>query len=114
MCSRCQQVISHKALKRRIDRWVASGGIPEAALPLAADLPMYASEASYQVLSQGAPRADSLAGSLAHPDSLRAESVAASAGYHSAAMRKVSSPRQDSDASMLSSLPSEDIGAFAC
>ncbi len=94
-------MISHKALKRRIERWVASGGVPEAALPLAADLPMYASEASYQVLSQGAPRADSLAGSLAHPDSLRAESVAASAGYHSAAMRKVGTARQDSDALML-------------
>ena len=106
-------MISHKALKRRIERWVASGGIPEAALPLAADLPMYASEASYQVLSQGAPRADSLAGSLAHPDSLRAES-AASAGYHSAAMRKVSSARQVAAALMFISFSTGDIGGLAC
>ena len=45
-----------------------------------------ASEASYQVLSQGRPRADS----CAVPDSPRADSVATSAGHVSAVRRRVS------------------------
>ena len=84
------QVVSHKHLRQRIDRWVATGGsLPaESAATLAEGSRMCASEASYQVLSQGPARADS----CALPDSPRAESVATSAGQASTVRRRVGPP----------------------
>ena len=84
------QVLSHKHLRQRIDSWVANGGsLPaESAAALAEQPPAFASEASYQVLSQGPARADS----CAMPDSPRADSVATSAGHASAARPRVAPP----------------------
>ena len=81
------QVVSHKHLRQRIEHWVATGGsLPaEASAILAEDSRVCASEASYQVLSQGPPRFDS----GAMPDSPRADSVATSAGHASTVRRRV-------------------------
>ncbi len=83
------QVVSHKHLRQRIEHWVATGGsLPaESAATLAEVSRVCASEVSYQVLSQGPPRADS----CALPDSPRAESVATSAGHVSTVRRRVGS-----------------------
>ena len=85
---RHMQVVSHKHLRQRIECWVATGGsMPADSAATLAEAPrMCASEASYQVLSQGPPRADS----CTVPDSPRADSVATSAGHVSAVRRRVS------------------------
>lgn len=79
-------MIAHKHLRRRIERWIATGGVapPEVS---AGEPPLCASEASFQVLSQGEPppRAESAA-LLGSP---RAESVATSASRRGAIRRKV-------------------------
>jgi len=66
---------------------VATGGTDSAAT-LAEEPHQCVSEASYQVLTQGAPQADR----QAQPDSPRTDSIATSAGYNMGARRMVGPP----------------------
>jgi len=87
---------------------VATGGTDSAAT-LAEEPRLCLSEASYQVLTQGAPQADR----QAQPDSPRTESIATSAGYNMGARHTVGPPFFRSRACALPGVTPDELLALA-